>query len=261
MVNFKDIEWCKEFIAEHNYRLKKSLRAIEREFSLSNGTVSRWCIKHGIETLSRSDIASICAKDKVARGIGVGENHWAYGLTKETSVTHRKHSERMKRNNPVHNAVTKVKILNSMCEMQRAKKWPSEIPVINILCKYKIDFIHQVVIGNRIVDFTIPKAKIIIESDGRGHKDRFASDLVSDRALTKDGWKIFRIADVRVSKNTALDHIVAIIIKFIPDFNGISPDPTSFGKKRVLIRHPDCDSDIICNSPDDAILDRLIHGV
>ena len=260
MLNFKDAYFTEMFINEHNKGLCKSLREIEREFGLANGTMSRWAKKHGIKTLNRSEIAKIYGKRRVAEGIGTGSNHWAYGLTKETSGTHRKHSERMKANNPVHNAFTKAKILESMAIGQREKLWQSEVPILNRLEKFGFDFVHQFIINNRICDFAIPSAKIIIECDGSGHSGRTDADLIKDRVLNKDGWIIFRIGDVR--RNARIDNILPIIAKFIPNFTPICPFPTDISyKKRVLIRHFNSDSDIVCYNPNDSIIAWLIHRI
>lgn len=264
MFNFKDREFTLNFIQEHNHRLKKSLREIEREFSLANGTMSRWCRVHSIDTLSKADMASIIGKRNSELGLTTGANHWAYGMTKENSDIFKRHSERMKANNPVHNAFTRAKIINSMAENFRKNIASSEIKVLEFLTNNGFDFVHQYVFGNRIVDFAIPSAKIFIECDGRGHSDpeRRAKELVIDKIANEDGWIVFRIDDIRSYRNCNIENVFSIITKFIPNFNLVSFSPSNGrNKKRVLIRHPNSDSEIICNDPNDPIIASLIHGV
>ena len=64
-------------------------------------------------------------------------------------------------------------------------------------------FYRQRIIGNYIVDFYCPKAKLIIEVDGSQHYDDEGNrrDEMRDSYLKKLGFKIFRVSDREVFKN------------------------------------------------------------
>lgn len=66
-----------------------------------------------------------------------------------------------------------------------------------------LQFYRQKIIGNYIVDFYCPAAKIIIEVDGSQHyrMEGLRKDKIRDEYLLKHGFKILRFNDLDVLKN------------------------------------------------------------
>ncbi len=62
---------------------------------------------------------------------------------------------------------------------------------------------RQRIIGNYIVDFYCPKAKLVIEVDGgQYHTDKgIEKDIVRDRYLEKSGLRVLRFSDTEVLKD------------------------------------------------------------
>ncbi len=67
-----------------------------------------------------------------------------------------------------------------------------------------IQFYRQKPIGNYVVDFYAPKAKLVIEVDGSHHmtKEDRAKDENRDNYLLKQGLKVLRFDNSRVLKDT-----------------------------------------------------------
>ena len=65
-------------------------------------------------------------------------------------------------------------------------------------------FYRQKSIGNYIVDFYCPKAKLVIEIDGRQHheKEGAEKDEVRDKYLESLGLKVLRFTNAEVLKDT-----------------------------------------------------------
>ena len=72
-------------------------------------------------------------------------------------------------------------------------------------------FYRQKTIGNFIVDFYCPKAKIVIEIDGGQHlsTEGIEKDKVRDEFLNSHGFKVLRYSNNEVSKNIrgVVEHI------------------------------------------------------
>ena len=64
-------------------------------------------------------------------------------------------------------------------------------------------FYRQKIIGNYIVDFYCPKAKLIIELDGGQHysDEGIADDIVRDNYMSSRGLKILRFSDREIFEN------------------------------------------------------------
>ena len=73
-------------------------------------------------------------------------------------------------------------------------------------------FYRQRIIGNYIVDFYCPNAKIVIELDGSHHyKDNQKEyDQERDHYLNTEGFKVLRYSNLEISKN--LDGIILDIL-------------------------------------------------
>ena len=74
-------------------------------------------------------------------------------------------------------------------------------------------FFRQRVIGNYIVDFYCPGAKLVIEGDGGQHylEEMVAADKRRDGYLNSRGLKVLRFTDTDVLKNIegAIENILA----------------------------------------------------
>jgi very-short-patch-repair endonuclease len=73
----------------------------------------------------------------------------------------------------------------------------------DFLKKLPITVHRQKNIGNYIVDFYIPSARIVIEIDGIQHREEnhLESDRVRDFELAKIGNKVFRYSNFDINKN------------------------------------------------------------
>jgi len=66
-----------------------------------------------------------------------------------------------------------------------------------------LQFYRQRIIGDYIVDFYCPKAKLIIELDGGQHhiEEGIAKDKKRDKFLQANGFKVLRFSDRDVIEN------------------------------------------------------------
>ena len=78
-------------------------------------------------------------------------------------------------------------------------------------------FQRQRIIGNYIVDFYCPSAKLVIELDGGQHyfEEKHNADSQRDDYFKKKGLKVLRFSDTEVLKNTdtVIDEILRNIEK------------------------------------------------
>ena len=121
LVNFRDRAAMQKFIIKHHFTLGKSLRAIEQELGVGKTVVQSWCRRHKITTRSQREASGKAMKESQAKGMMRGKNHWAYGMTKETSPVHAKHSKRMTTHNPTHLPGAMERILKFARRDQLAK--------------------------------------------------------------------------------------------------------------------------------------------
>jgi len=77
-------------------------------------------------------------------------------------------------------------------------------------------FYRQKVVGNYIVDFYCPSAKIIVEVDGSQHyeEDGKRKDKIRDAYLSKLGFEVLRFSSLDVMKN--LDGVLVEIWNHLP---------------------------------------------
>ena len=66
-----------------------------------------------------------------------------------------------------------------------------------------MQFYRQRIIGNYIVDFYCPKAKLIVELDGGQHytEEGLEKDSTRNKYLISQGFKILRFSDREVFEN------------------------------------------------------------
>ena len=66
-----------------------------------------------------------------------------------------------------------------------------------------VAFRRQAVVGEYIVDFLAPKARLVVEVDGPYHADRAQADARRDRRLARLGYRVLRIEAELVVRNTS----------------------------------------------------------
>lgn len=68
---------------------------------------------------------------------------------------------------------------------------------------YPIRFLRQKVLGNYIVDFYCPKAKLVIELDGSGHYENYTAiyDICRTEFLEQYGLTVIRFPNIEINKN------------------------------------------------------------
>jgi very-short-patch-repair endonuclease len=75
--------------------------------------------------------------------------------------------------------------------------------------KLRVLFRRQVPIGEYIVDFLAPAARLIVEVDGGYHTRRLRVDARRERALTQLGYRVLRVEAACVLRELAV--VVALI--------------------------------------------------
>ena len=78
---------------------------------------------------------------------------------------------------------------------------------------FNLQFSRQKPIGNFIVDFYCPKARLVIEVDGGQHyrEQGMARDAARDSYLSKLGLEVIRFSNMEVLQN--LDGVLAVIVE------------------------------------------------
>ena len=67
-----------------------------------------------------------------------------------------------------------------------------------------VPFRRQVPIGHYIVDFVAPRAKLVVEVDGRCHEHRRTADARRDRKLARLGYRVLRLDAALVRRQLPL---------------------------------------------------------
>ncbi len=80
-----------------------------------------------------------------------------------------------------------------------------------------VQFYTQKPIGNYIVDFYAPKAKLVVEVDGSQHKDseHAAADLRRDANLASEGLWVLRFDNVQVLKE--IEGVTEVILRAVTE--------------------------------------------
>lgn len=69
-------------------------------------------------------------------------------------------------------------------------------------------FLRQRPVGDYVVDFTCPSAKLIVEVDGRSHDGHFDADMRRQADLESEGYTILRF-----SNDEVIDDVSAVVKK------------------------------------------------
>jgi len=81
-------------------------------------------------------------------------------------------------------------------------------------------FRRQFPIGRYIVDFACPAAKLIVEADGGQHNES-AHDVVRDRWLAGEGWKVIRFWNTDILTNE--EGVLSAVLASLPPLPNPSP--------------------------------------
>lgn len=220
-------------IEREHWGKRRSIRALEREAGLSNGTLSRRCIAFGIRVRTRTEQTSI-TNSEFNPNRPAGERHWAYGLRRPECA------ERMRVDNPMRDYAVRVSASNSMANHARQHLTPPERAIFDVLEPFGA--IAQHPIGAFIVDVAFVDLKVAVEVDGKNHwsRDRSVRDIKRDAWIVSQGWRIFRVAN---SASADPSKLVDVLKKYVANLNTLSLSPVKRRgpKYRVLMRdaeHP-----------------------
>ena len=102
----------------------------------------------------------------------------------------------------------------------RTEMADSEPALWKRLCRKQlqaVQFYRQKPIGNYIVDFYAPKAKIVVEVDGSQHmeSEQAAQDLRRDAFLASQGLRVLRFDDLQVLKE--IEGVMEVIVRAISE--------------------------------------------
>jgi very-short-patch-repair endonuclease len=255
MIKLADKEAFELFIKTENIGDKRSLRFLERKYKLSNGTLSKWCIRHGIKPLKKSIASSVAIKDSYANG----RVRWNKGKTKDTCEALKRVSDKRKINNPMFNRESIKKMVISSADHARINPPLSEKLFMEFCEESNIPVTHQYVIDDMAFDFRLDGYNLLIEIDGRGHYDRVDSDTKKSFRAVKLGWVVLRIPfDQRAY---GFDFGGAVIENLISNRDVFSIDPSSTIKKhRMVICHTEGMTTIKRNIVDGMTIISLIHS-
>jgi len=90
---------------------------------------------------------------------------------------------------------TKASQLQLYAAHNRAAPTASEARLWSMLSgrKLGVAFRRQVVLGNLIVDFLAPRARLVVDVDGGYHAQRSAADARRDIKLRRLGYRVLRL--------------------------------------------------------------------
>lgn len=92
----------------------------------------------------------------------------------------------------------KIKRLKGYARANKRKRNKGEDAFRSLLMKYRIHYQRQKVIGKFIVDFYLPKRKLIVEIDGDYHRHNQEYDEYRQKWLQKQGFFLLRFTDLQV---------------------------------------------------------------
>ena len=87
----------------------------------------------------------------------------------------------------------------------------------------KLSFNRQKIIGNYIIDFYCPSARLVIEIDGRSHEVKGEYDKARDAYLKEQGLTVVHLRDIDVRKN--MESVLAYLEGIIKNTPSASPPP------------------------------------
>ena len=192
----------KEIISDLHWNQKKSLKWLADQSNVCRKSITNICVKENISFRSHLESVGL-TKNK-------GPSHWAYGKTKETSITHKNHSIRMKLKNPSASLDIRTKTAKTRAEYFKKNPWPQEIIMRDILSKIGVNFLFQYPIGPYIIDFFLPEINLCLEVDSTNKwgKDRRLMAVRKDEFLTENGFRIVRINKTIMKSEKAILNVL-----------------------------------------------------
>lgn len=272
-------------ITFNHLTLGRSLRSLEREHHIANGSLSLFAKRNGLIVRTKQEQAMVDFSSG-RRTAPAGATHWAWGHTKETHPKYAEHSRRMTEQNPSHMPgvteralETKVrtgfneKIRNRMIGREisietREKIAQSLAPILlenmrrreqmmrDALIAFDDRWICQYQFGAAVLDFAITDFRVAFEIDVGSHK--LQRSLARDLRLVEQGWTILRFRVENAAHPHYFGHAFRIAEQLIPDFK--CPDEYPLPRRkpyRVVIRCPEYPTGLSVNYPNDVILQRL----
>lgn len=88
---------------------------------------------------------------------------------------------------------------------------------------HKIDFDRQKVIGNYIVDFYVKSLSLVVEIDGRSHKEKVEYDRKRTDYFIRLGLNVFRVEDGEVRRHLKL--VLSNLEDYLIENYGEEPSP------------------------------------
>ena len=192
-----------DVIKKLHLRDKRSLLSLSQESGVGRDAFQKQCEKIGLKLRGVAEARSLSAQR--------GEEHWAWGLTKETHPMYRRHSQRMLTKNPSKDKKTREKMSIRMAEHFKKNPWPQEIEFEKYLKKTGLEFIRQHPIKSFVIDFFIPELMLALEVDSKMKwgKERQEHANRRDRALARIGIKTLRFDKRKLSMLYILDILKA----------------------------------------------------
>lgn len=183
-----------EIITVLHWTEKLSINRLSKQCGVSRDVFMCNAKKQGLKLMSIQQ-ANILNKPR-------GADHWAWGKTKDNSDIHKKHSIRMKENNPAFNNKNLIIVAAKNAVHFRNRALIQEVKFREILIGLDVDFIFQHPVNRYVIDFFIPKLNLCIEIDsvakwGKASRRRA---LKKDLFLNSVGLKVLRI-DKRLVKD------------------------------------------------------------
>lgn len=177
-----------EIISKLHWEKEYSVKRIADESGVSRDFIQKQAKRMGLEVRNRKQATSI-TKNK-------GENHWAYGLNKESSEWAKRASERMTENNPIRDESAANKRAKTIEKTFKKKLYPQEAEFAKVLDSLGIAYEMQKPFGRFNVDFFIPDMNLAIEIDStdKWGKERREKAALRDTILSSDeGIEVLRI--------------------------------------------------------------------
>ena len=186
-----------------HWKEKKSIKSLSDSCGISRDTFDKNAKTLDIKLRSIKDAAKITNNR--------GKKHWAFGLRKENSTWAKKHSVRMKKNNPCSNPETLRKKQETTANTYRKNPLEQEKIFGKILRNHNIKYEDQHPIGAYIIDFFIPNLNLCIEIDStfKWGTERRRSASIKDEYLTKLGFKILHRNRTGMHEAMAVGYIPA----------------------------------------------------
>lgn len=191
-----------KIISELHHKQKESINSISKKCGVSRQTITNLCTKNGLRIRSVKEATEI-TKNK-------GDQHWSYGLTKKSDKRIKKHSVRMKKNNPSRNKQTRIKMSNSIASYFRKLSLPQEIEFKKYLDQYGLKYEYQYPIEQYVIDFYLSDLKVCIEIDSihKWGKERRFKAGIKDEFLKSLGYKIIRVPKLKVSDSVYISDLL-----------------------------------------------------